>query len=109
MSEIIKKQTAASTSPISRRKFLSSAAAASMSVPPFYCPYPIKNPITKGVDYYIDGEIRETKDTRNTIDTTTTSFKKKTFDCQLKRLQRHWDVGYEDYLLRSSTNAAKNP
>jgi predicted acylesterase/phospholipase RssA len=42
---------------------VSHAAAASMSVPPFYCPYPIKNPITKEVDYYIDGEIRETLST----------------------------------------------
>jgi predicted acylesterase/phospholipase RssA len=42
---------------------VSQAAAASMSVPPFYCPYPIKNPITKGIDYYIDGEIRETLST----------------------------------------------
>lgn len=42
---------------------VSQAAAASMSVPPFYSPYPIKNPITKGVDYYIDGEIRETLST----------------------------------------------
>ena len=42
---------------------VSQAAAASMSVPPFYCPYPIKNLMTKGVDYYIDGEIRETLST----------------------------------------------
>lgn len=42
---------------------VSYAAAASMSVPPFYCPYPIKNLLTKGVDYYIDGEIRETLST----------------------------------------------
>ena len=39
---------------------ISNAAAASMSVPPFYSPYPIYNPVTKQVDYYIDGEIRET-------------------------------------------------
>lgn len=42
---------------------VSFAAAASMSVPPFYCPYPIKNRLTNGVDYYIDGEIRETLST----------------------------------------------
>jgi hypothetical protein len=34
-----------------------------MSVPPFYCPYPIKNQHTNQVDYYIDGEIRETLST----------------------------------------------
>lgn len=42
---------------------VSYAAAASMSVPPFYCPYPIKNQHTNQVDYYIDGEIRETLST----------------------------------------------
>jgi predicted acylesterase/phospholipase RssA len=42
---------------------VSYAAAASMSVPPFYCPYPIKNRLTNGIDYYIDGEIRETLST----------------------------------------------
>jgi predicted acylesterase/phospholipase RssA len=42
---------------------VSYAAAASMSVPPFYCPYPIKNRLTGGIDYYIDGEIRETLST----------------------------------------------
>ena len=42
---------------------VSFASAASMSVPPFYCPYPIKNRLTNGVDYYIDGEIRETLST----------------------------------------------
>ncbi len=42
---------------------VSNAAAASMSVPPFYTPYPIKNPITGDIDYYIDGEIRETLST----------------------------------------------
>ena len=42
---------------------VSDAAAASMSVPPFYAPYPIKNPMTKKIDYYIDGEIRETLST----------------------------------------------
>jgi predicted acylesterase/phospholipase RssA len=42
---------------------VSDAAAASMSVPPFYSPYPIENPITGDIDYYIDGEIRETLST----------------------------------------------
>lgn len=42
---------------------VSHAAAASMSVPPFYCPYPVKNQLTNQVDYYIDGEIRETLST----------------------------------------------
>lgn len=42
---------------------VSYAAAASMSVPPFYSPYPIKNRHTNGIDYYIDGEIRETLST----------------------------------------------
>jgi predicted acylesterase/phospholipase RssA len=42
---------------------VSDAAAASMSVPPFYSPYPIMNDVTKQVDYYIDGEIRETLST----------------------------------------------
>lgn len=39
------------------------AACASMSVPPFYAPYPIKNDFTGQTDYYIDGEIRETLST----------------------------------------------
>jgi predicted acylesterase/phospholipase RssA len=42
---------------------VSFATAASMSVPPFYCPYPIKNKHTNEVEYYIDGEIRETLST----------------------------------------------
>ncbi len=42
---------------------VSYATAATMSVPPFYCPYPIKNRHTNGIDYYIDGEIRETLST----------------------------------------------
>ncbi|MBT4793334.1 MAG: patatin-like phospholipase family protein, partial [Halobacteriovoraceae bacterium] len=42
---------------------VSDAAAASMSVPPFYAPYPIKNPQTNEINYYIDGEIRETLST----------------------------------------------
>lgn len=39
------------------------AACASMSVPPFYTPFPVTNPHTGQVDYYIDGEIRETLST----------------------------------------------
>lgn len=42
---------------------VSTAAAASMSVPPFYAPYPVQNPKTKETNYYIDGEIRETLST----------------------------------------------
>lgn len=42
---------------------IADAAAASMSVPPFYAPFAIKNPLTKEVNYYIDGEIRETLST----------------------------------------------
>ena len=44
------------------------AVAASMSVPPFYAPFPIYNPQTKLTDYYIDGEIRETLSTHAAID-----------------------------------------
>lgn len=42
---------------------VSNAAAASMSVPPFYAPFPIKNPQSGDINYYIDGEIRETLST----------------------------------------------
>lgn len=42
--------------------------AASMSVPPFYSPYPISNPQTGKTDYYIDGEIRETLSTHVAVD-----------------------------------------
>ena len=42
---------------------VSTAAAASMSVPPFYAPFPVINPSTKQTNYYIDGEIRETLST----------------------------------------------
>lgn len=42
--------------------------AASMSVPPFYAPYPINNPITKKQEYYIDGEIRETLSNHVAVD-----------------------------------------
>ncbi|MDC1174468.1 patatin-like phospholipase family protein [Bacteriovoracaceae bacterium] len=47
---------------------VSDSVAASMSVPPFYSPYPIKNPVTNQVDYYIDGEIRETLSTHVAVD-----------------------------------------
>jgi predicted acylesterase/phospholipase RssA len=42
---------------------VSYATAASMSVPPFFVPFPIKNSVSGQVDYYIDGEIRETLST----------------------------------------------
>lgn len=44
------------------------AAAASMSVPPFYGPYPIKNPVSGNDEFYIDGEIRDTLSTHVAID-----------------------------------------
>ncbi|OFZ14206.1 MAG: hypothetical protein A2X86_04965 [Bdellovibrionales bacterium GWA2_49_15] len=44
------------------------SVCASMSVPPFYVPYPIVNNHTSQVDYYIDGEIRETLSTHVSID-----------------------------------------
>jgi predicted acylesterase/phospholipase RssA len=47
---------------------LSEAVAASMSVPPFYSPFPIKNPRTSQTDYYIDGEIRETLSNHVAVD-----------------------------------------
>ena len=47
---------------------ISKAVAASMSVPPFYSPFPIENPVTSATDYYIDGEIRETLSTHVAID-----------------------------------------
>lgn len=47
---------------------VSHAAAASMAVPPFYTPYPIQNQLTKEIDYYIDGEIRETLSTHVAVD-----------------------------------------
>lgn len=42
---------------------VSEAAAASMSVPPVFAPYPIKNNVNNKTEYYIDGEIRETLST----------------------------------------------
>ena len=47
---------------------IAEAIAASMSVPPFYCPYPIRNPDDGRTEYYIDGEIRETLSTHVAID-----------------------------------------
>jgi predicted acylesterase/phospholipase RssA len=47
---------------------INEAVSASMSVPPFYSPTPVKNPQTNQVDYYIDGEIRETLSTHVAID-----------------------------------------
>lgn len=47
---------------------MSDSVAASMSVPPFYSPSPVKNPVTGQVDYYIDGEIRETLSTHVAVD-----------------------------------------
>jgi predicted acylesterase/phospholipase RssA len=42
---------------------MADAVAASMSVPPFFSPYPLKNENTNEINYYIDGEIRETLST----------------------------------------------
>lgn len=47
---------------------IADAIAASMSVPPFYSPFPIKNQITGQTDYYIDGEIRDTLSTHVATD-----------------------------------------
>lgn len=47
---------------------VSEAVTASMSVPPFYSPYPVKNDYTGDTDYYIDGEIRETLSTHVAMD-----------------------------------------
>ena len=47
---------------------ISEATTASMSVPPFYSPYPVKNTYTGETDFYIDGEIRETLSTHVAID-----------------------------------------
>jgi len=47
---------------------ISESVAASMSVPPFYSPSPVTNPVTGHIDYYIDGEIRETLSTHVAID-----------------------------------------
>jgi len=42
---------------------LAETVAASMSVPFIYGPYPLEDPITGNLEYYIDGEIRETLST----------------------------------------------
>lgn len=42
---------------------VSQATAATMAVPPFYAPYPIKNKVNAQMEYYIDGEIRDTLST----------------------------------------------
>jgi len=42
--------------------------AASMSVPPLYAPFPLRNPFTEKIEYYIDGEIRDTLSTHVAID-----------------------------------------
>lgn len=47
---------------------IAESVAASMSIPPFYEPYPIWNSKTQQVDYYLDGEIRETLSTHVAID-----------------------------------------
>lgn len=47
---------------------IADAVAASMSVPPFYSPFPIENRQNNQVEYYIDGEIRETLSTHVAID-----------------------------------------
>ena len=47
---------------------VSDSVAGSMSVPPFYSPFPVDNPLTGEVDYYIDGEIRETLSTHVALD-----------------------------------------
>lgn len=47
---------------------IADSVAASMSVPPFYSPTPVRNPYTNQTDYYIDGEIRETLSTHVAVD-----------------------------------------
>ena len=47
---------------------ISEVAAASMSVPVFYSPYPLKIPNSEEIQYYIDGEIRETLSTHVAAD-----------------------------------------
>lgn len=47
---------------------ITQAVSASMSVPPFYAPYAIKNPRTSKMDFYIDGEIRETLSNHVAVD-----------------------------------------
>ena len=47
---------------------VSQAVGASMSAPPVYCPFPMLNPRTKEINYFIDGEIRETLSTHAAVD-----------------------------------------
>jgi predicted acylesterase/phospholipase RssA len=47
---------------------ITQAISASMSVPPFYAPFAVKNPRTSKIDYYIDGEIRETLSNHIAVD-----------------------------------------
>jgi predicted acylesterase/phospholipase RssA len=47
---------------------IAESVAASTAVPPFYSPYPIKNPQTEKTDYFFDGEIRETLSTHVAVD-----------------------------------------
>ena len=47
---------------------VSDAAAASMSIPAFYAPFPIYNPKTKEIDHYIDGEVRDTLSSHAAVD-----------------------------------------
>jgi predicted acylesterase/phospholipase RssA len=47
---------------------IAESVAASTAVPPFYSPYPVKNPHNDQTDYYIDGEIRETLSTHIALD-----------------------------------------
>ena len=47
---------------------ISEAVGASMSAPPIYCPYKLVNPHTDEVNYFIDGEIRETLSTHAAVD-----------------------------------------
>lgn len=47
---------------------VSDSVAASMSIPLVYSPFPILNKITGEIDYYIDGEIRDTLSTNVAID-----------------------------------------
>lgn len=44
------------------------AASASMSVPPVYSPYGIRNPDTNKEEFYIDGDIRDTLSTHVAVD-----------------------------------------
>ena len=47
---------------------ISESVGASMSAPPIYCPFKLKNPHTNEINYFIDGEIRETLSTHAAVD-----------------------------------------